>query len=369
MERKTQHTIPMKAAQSLVWLFCFVFWLSGFAKADQITLNDGFEYNGILVHTYNHFPDGGVFIARVQQEGQQTPLDHPIEAERIQAIRFEDPDFTTPGSPRTYRLANIRLISGQILENIIVNTIERQEKTLVITLKPDEVFPHNGASSLMLTEISEILLSVRETVPPMVVSKIAEKPTPTPRPVLTPVPVEENPLDQPLGTQLLGGGNYVGEEVIGGMDLDEDVEVDYSYEEEESSFLDDSFSESTSWFTIPVIGIGVGVVSLLVYLIFTSISGGIYLFFASRIEGVNDFPLWKSFIAAGALAVFPLISFLLCAYFIPYFGFAIGLMTVYGVSRAIVMGAMEIMEEKAEGVLWTFMLVQILVFFLSTNYL
>lgn len=360
----------IQATHGVVWLFCALLSLAtSRCQADDVILDDGKQYNSTLVHTFNRFPDGALFIVRTLEPNSTTPLDHPIEFERVRLIRFQDPDFSGEDAPRVYRKANIRLVDGQILENISLSSYMIRDNVPVLIAKPGDAFPHTGAGSLPFEQVQEILFSVRDTLPRMTTTAASQTLVAAATSTLEP-----DPLDQTLGSQLLGGGNYVGEEVVLDFSSPSKFDDSNSYEvtigDDDDSFGSFSSSRrSSGGFIIPVIGLSVGIISFLVYLFVTSLFGGIYLFISSRVEGVNDFPLWKSFIAAGALAVFPMISFLLCARFIPYFGFAIGLLTIYGVARAIVMGAMEIMEEKAEGVLWTFLLVQILVFFLSTNFL
>ncbi|MGF1572150.1 MAG: hypothetical protein ACFCU1_03690 [Sumerlaeia bacterium] len=361
-----------QATHGVVWLFFVISLLISTANfADDVILDDGLEYRSVLVHSFNRFPDGGVFVVRVQDPSGAPATDHPIEEERVRVIRFQDPEFNAQEGVRVYRKANIRLINGEILQDLSLSSLRFQNDSLVLTTKPGTTFPHNQSQIMPFSEVHEMLLSIRDYLPSMEIAP-ASSALSTPNPIAEPTPDDLLDAEQPLGTQLLGGGDYVGEEIIPDLSSASNNNAnDYEYE---FDLEDDSGSwgrsnRGSSWFIIPVIGAGVGFISLIVYLLVTSIFGGIYLFIASRVEGVNDFPLWKSFIAAGALAVFPMISFLLCAKFIPYFGFAIGLLTIYGIARAIVMGAMEIMEEKAEGVLWTFMLVQILIFFLSTSYL
>ncbi|MDX1971947.1 MAG: hypothetical protein SFY68_05375 [Candidatus Sumerlaeia bacterium] len=382
---QTKLRILLKAAATtfcggLFILVIGVLLLSGVVHADRLVLQDGREFTGVLTTDYRVNPAGATFLVRMRLPGQTAFADHPIEVEKLLFLQFDEPEASLAGTgERTYRKANIRLKSGEILESIWVGALRLQGDELVLIARPGSSFPPDNQPLIPLSQVQEILLVQRDEIPEARMAQVdtASLLQATPDP-LTP---EELHTDAPIGTQLLGGGNYVGEEIIGGMDLgsgdspssfaDED---EYRYEDDESDFM--SLGEEAGFITIPFIGLSMGVVALIVFIVANICIEGGYLYMATRIEGVHDFPLWKAVVTSAALTFIPAIAFLIVSGGINFFvgglglsfiGDLAGIFTFSFLIRAIVMGSVEVLEEKAGSILMNVFFIKIVVLILAAS--
>lgn len=289
-------------------------------------------------------------------------LDHPVELERVVHIKFDKPNKVS--EQRVHRKGNVRLKDGEVIQNVMFASfmIRSSDQVPVLNLAPGVTLP-SGASSLPIQRVDEILFSQPTEIAP--VTKAAGQGA-----GLLPG------NDQPAELGELDPNKTMAENIFGteeeypmdSIDGDWGSASDYSYYEEDDGFLSGA-SERAGIFGFRLFGMAVGLVAFGIYMAAATLIGGIFLFISSRQEGVDDFPIWKSFLAAAALSFFPWLFFLLSVRFVPIFGLWLGFALLYGSSRAIVMGAMEVLEEKAEAVIWSFLMITTLVIILCVRYL
>lgn len=109
---------------------------------------------------------------------------------------------------------------------------------------------------------------------------------------------------------------------------------------------------------VDIFGFFVPLPALVLGMTGTFVALGIMLFMSARAEDTKDFGIGKAIGTAALLAIVPPMAFYwvlnLLVFFIPWlFGMwlAISLAVMYFVARAIVMGMMEVLEEKANSIL------------------
>ncbi len=354
IERRVRGAAFTNGLLSLVLLCLF----AGGVWADRVYTRSETEIEGAEVDAWSPQNAPDMFMIRLLEEGSFSPSVYPVESSQIQRIEFDGGDGI-PG-----RVGRMTFVNGSVRERCRVISFSGAEKAFTV------VVPGGGAREQLSADSIAHIDFVRTTMKPGSVRSLAidtpEAPTPTPaasvpNPNRTPVSGnglpdldydDDGEFDAPLGTEVMGLGPAMGFDRI---DMGEPDEFDE----------DDMEFDGGGWVTIPGLGKAVGFLALLVYLVVASVVGGCYLFWASRIEKVDDFPIWKSMITAGALSFFPVLFFLLCLRYIPVFGLWAGICAWYFSSRAIIMGSMEILEEKAGSVLHTYLAIQAGVFLLS----
>jgi len=240
--------------------------------------------------------------------------------------------------------------------------IRSSDQIPVFNLAPGETLP-SGVASLPIQLVDEILFSQPTEMAP--VTKVADQSAALLSEKEQTPEFDELDPDKTMAENLFGTEE---EYPMDSIDGDWSSSSDYSYYEEDDGFLSGA-SDRAGIFGFQLFGMAVGLVAFAIYMAAATLIGGIFLFISSRQEGVDDFPIWKSFLAASALSFFPWLFFLLAVRFVPIFGLWLGFALLYGSSRAIVMGAMEVLEEKAESVIWSFLMITTLVIILCVRYL
>ncbi len=355
----------IQKSTSLVWsallTLAFLFAAFSSALADLVITQDGLKYSGVMVESYHVHPGGAVFTIRTIVPGAFESEAYPVEISQIASIEFrsnEDFGEKTPG-----RSATVVMLNGQALEGTTVEGFKADNGSFTFYMREPGVPPGGVVHPISVGQLFDIVFKPEPINAAYVQMPKGTQPAPQAPPNNQPSPISQLPTpaddegewdyDSSLADEAMGFGDF---------ETDEDYEYGYAFDDDSSSFP--SSGSRAGRILIPFVGIGVGILSFLLYLVVTTVTGGVYLFLASRVENVNDFPLWKSFITAAALAVFPMLFFLLCARFVPWgMGCGPGLVVMYFTARAIVMGAMEILEEKANSVLFTFILIQVGVLF------
>ncbi len=330
------------------------------ARADLVLTRAGTEIAGAQVDSWSPEAAPDLFMIRLLESGATDPAVHPVEPSHIARIDFD------AGDGIGGRVARMRLANGTVRDRARIISYAGAARTFTV------VVPGGGAREEIPAAAIDQIDFMRTELARGTITGPAAAPTPTPQPdsspaaARTPAPDSNLPdldydddgeFDAPLGIEVMGLGPAMGFDQVA-ID-DEDFDSD-------SVSFDDG---GGGWVDIPLTGRAIGLLSFLAYLVIASIVGGCYLFWASRLEQVTDFPLWKSMVTAGALSLFPVAVLLLCLRFIPVFGVWAGLAGWYFLSRAIIMGAMEILEEKAGNVLHTYLVIQIGVFLLSLTLL
>lgn len=317
---------------------------------DVVRFADGRDAPAATVESIRVRADGAVL--HVRPEGRENTF--PIVLADLSEVRLAGAE---PGRP-----ARLQMADGRVFDEVLVVgfVLEEDEPPAILVRQqedPVDIDPHR-------VDLDR-LARVDFEPPPEGAEVPADIPTPTATPTRTPItPVPHDEFDSPgihlfvPNPALLTGDDY--EE---GSQFFSDRSLDWGGGQGGEGFRMPQIPGLPGFLTtnlvVPFINAGINLLGFLVYLVIGASVGGLFLHITAKVENVSDFPPWKAFVTAGALAVFPPGLFLLCARFIPFLGCAIGLIVFYFATRAIIMGAMEILEEKASSVLWTYIMIQV----------
>lgn len=338
-------------------LFFLLILLTHGVRADVLTMKQGGTFEAhveaLVVSAGNH-----LFVVRNTTNGIVDAESHPVLAADIESIEFRATGGTS--SAARGRLAEGVLADGRDFSEVPFERAMSENGSLVFYARHPGTAPGADVHPLPIAEVTRLKFARLDS---------ANTPAPTPTPVQAPVdadelqgPEPEFSMFVPDLTILDSEGEYEGERYS-----DADLDVNWTGSGTNSAAPKQQKSEGfrqsvpaflNSSYMLPFAGLAVDLLSFLIFILLGTVTGGIFLYMSGRVEGVDDFPAWKAFAAAAAISVFSPLAFRLAA-FIPIFGFVAGLFAFYFTTRAIVMGAMEVLEEKANSVLFTYMLIEI----------
>ncbi|MCB2156005.1 hypothetical protein KQI84_14080 [bacterium] len=409
---------PARGFVRALWL-CAAWGLlsAGVASADVMTLTDGRQFDSVWVDSFTNVNGRGHFMVRTIADGMASAEPNLVEADRVASVHFRQP--AASGQPAGGRRGILFMTSGEELPLVWVEQFQRDGAAASFRVRQTAVDAGSSALPLAVANVARVYLGPPDTIPlsdgSQPIGLFSNLQPRRQRPV-APTPVVAQPIyDDGYGdvnvefdayddsyveedysddyeeyeddfqwteadAERWRGGSLNTEgmsdiEVIMAMDKRAELErrnakrnggggYDYSAF---SSGSDEDFDAGP--LGLSMFGLALGLVSIVISMAATMICGGVMLFMSARAEKINDFPLWKAVITAGMLAIIPLIVFLLCLRFIPWFGLWLGLVGAYFTARAILMGMMEVLEEKATSTLIGFFLIQFAVLVLAAKLL
>ena len=398
----------------------------GAARADVMTFADGRRFDSVSVDSFTNINGRGIFQVRAVTDGVAAVETKPVEASRVASIEFHAP--AASGQPSAGRRGILFMAGGEELESVWVERFGAESAGPGFRVRQTGLDAGSPALPLAMANIARIYLGPPEALPlaggrqPLgLFSEIRPRQqrfAPTPAPA-SPPPAPEDTYDEEYYAEDDYDEEYYAED---DYDAESDPEA-YHYEEppvnwtqaDADLWLGGSlntqgmsnievigamqkraayeaqqqkkrqnnpnplFSRFSSPSATPppapvglglrLFGLTLGFLSIIASIAVTVVAGGIMLFLSSRAENITDFPLWKAIITAVLLSIFPLAVFLVILRYVPFFGLWLGLAGAYFTARAILMGMMEVLEDKATSTLIGFFLIQFGVLVLMAKFL
>lgn len=358
----------LAAVAVLVALLC----MPAALRADIVTTKSGKQIVNAQVESLGGELTPGLFMVRILETGSFDSVVHPVERAHVVRIDFD------AGDGIGGRVARIVFADGKTRDNARTIFYDGATESFSVVVPGGglrENIPAARIASMAFAKGKLLPAEIKQVDDPAAAAAAAV-PTPVPPPIVAAQPGAAQPAaedaeeyvdldvdDDGQFDQALGPAMGIGPD-MGVSDLD------YSgFEEDEDDGFGGFAGEDTGFVNVPFLGWAIGVMAVLAYVVLGTLAGATQLWWSSRLEQVNDFPFWKSCVTALCIAIFPPGFFLLCLKFIPIFGMWAGLAAWYGSTRAIIMGMMEILEEKAESVIFTYTVIQIGVFLAAIYFL
>jgi len=349
-------------------VFALAFTLA--ARADTVVVESGKRLSKVQVETFGGELTPDLFMIRLQQPGSFDSAIHPVERPHVLKIDFD------AGDGIGGRLARIVFADGTKRDKARTMSYNGLDGTFSVVVPGGgmrENIPAARIAAMAFEKAALLPAEIVDVEDPRAAAAATPTPVPTPAPVGAPPRAPVGEADEDYADMDLDDDGEFDQALGPAMGLSPDMgvsDLDYSdFEEDEEEYDDSDFGSSDGFMSIPFLGWGIKVLGLVVYLVVGSIVGGIYLWWSSRLEQVNDFPIWKAFLAALLISIFPPGFSLLGLRYIPFFGCWAAIAIWYFTTRAIIMGTMEVLEEKAGSVIFTYILIQVGVFLAAIYFL
>ncbi|MDK2972329.1 MAG: hypothetical protein PWP23_2084 [Candidatus Sumerlaeota bacterium] len=323
----------MNTAKIQVLLFVLLA-IAALGVADSLVMKDGRTFPGVRVDGFQSNGSGGVFTVRMVENGAPSPQTHGVEANLINHLEFRaDGDTGTlpQGRPATMVMTDGRMFA--------VTVEHAYPGTGGVTFHTrQQGVPYGGET--------HDVVSTRLRGLDFTGALSAAVPTPAPTPDAT------------------FAAGFDGEDTDSSF-TDDDEEDDSSWEDEEP---EGGFGPMDKLGGAAMLGMGIGVLIVggAIAMIMQSVLIWIFVYLSAKVCKVQDFSLLKAYGTAWLL----ILAFLLAVPLgcVPLLGIFLFFAGWYFMSRAVIMGMMEVQESQAFMVILTYILLQIGAGFLLSQF-
>lgn len=324
--------------------------LAAAARADVLATRDGKTYSA-QVDSFRLHDGQGVFHVRAVENRVPSGAAHPVWWDHVASVEFRDLGDT--GAAPRGRLASGTMIDGRVFSDVPVERAVAQDGNLIFHTRAPGSPPGGPTFAVPMTSIAELRFGA-----------LAAAPTPT----RTPVDWDREPemeFSMMVADPRLLAPDAPAQSDDGRRRPASDGDITDPFLAAASAPVDTNTLGKrlnlprflSAHYVLPGLGMAVDVLTMLVFLLLGTAVGGTFLYMSSRVEGIGDFPMWKAYVTGAVISLALPVTFRLVA-MIPIFGPVLGLFAMYFVARAIVMGAMEVLEDKANSVIFTLLLLE-----------